>query len=115
MWARVVEIMLACWLAISPPVFYGADATSAQWAFDLAAAALIATLAAVSYWPPARLAHLGIILPALALIAFGMWASSPTPLDQNHIVVGLLLLLFAIIPNEATQPPRAWQDYTSRD
>jgi hypothetical protein len=27
---------------------------------------------------------------------------------QNDIVVGLLLLMFAIVPNHATRPPRDW-------
>jgi hypothetical protein len=112
MWARVVETMLACWLAISPLIFRGAEASAYLWSIDLAAAALIAVLALSSYWPPARHAHLGIILVALGLIAAGMLSAyPPTPPDQNHILTGLVLLLFAIVPNNATQPPDAWRTF----
>lgn len=115
MWARVVEVMIACWLAVSPPVFRGADASGACWAFDLVIAGLTATIALASYWPPTRHAHLLLIAVAGVLIGAGMWAPSPTPLDQNHILVGLLLLLFAIIPNEASRPPAAWHEYGQGD
>ncbi len=115
MWARVVETMFGCWLALSPLIFRGAEAPATLWAIDLAAAALVAVLALASYWPPARHAHLGLIGVGLALVAVGMATDyPPAPADQNHIVVGLLLLLFAIIPNEAAQPPRAWEEFDER-
>jgi hypothetical protein len=115
MWARVVETMLACWLAASPLVFERADATARLWAVDLAAAALVATFALASYWPPTRQAHLAIIAVALTLTAMGMWVPYPSPpTEQNHILVGLLLVLFAIIPNEASQPPKAWEEFEER-
>jgi hypothetical protein len=111
MWARVVETMLACWLAISPLIFRGAAATATLWMIDLATAALVALFALASFWPPTRHAHLAIIAVASALITAGMLSSyPPEPTDQNHILVGLLLLLFAIVPNEATHPPKAWQE-----
>jgi hypothetical protein len=116
MWARVVETMLACWLAISPLVFHRGDATATLWCIDLAAAALVAVLALASYWPPTRHAHVAIIAVALALIAAGMAAPyPPAPSDQNHLAVGLLLLLFAIVPNQAAQPPKAWQTFDSAE
>ena len=114
MWARVVEIMLACWLAISPAILHGASATAKLWTVDLATAALVATFALLSYWPPTRHAHLVTIAAALALIAAGMAPYPPAPPDQNHILVGLLLLLFAIVPNEASRPPRAWREVDER-
>jgi hypothetical protein len=110
MWARVVETMLACWLALSPLIFRRAEAPASLWAIDLAAAALIALFALASFWPPTRRAHLAILAVALALIAAAIAAPyPPAPSDQNHVLVGLLLLLFAIVPNEATQPPRSWR------
>jgi hypothetical protein len=30
---------------------------------------------------------------------------------QNNIIVALLLLMFAILPTEATLPPPAWRDF----
>jgi hypothetical protein len=45
----------------------------------------------------------------------GMWVPYPSPpTEQNHILVGLLLVLFAIIPNEASQPPKAWEEFEER-
>lgn len=37
----------------------------------------------------------------------------PTPPAlQNDIIVGWLLLMFAIIPNEANIPPRSWRKFS---
>lgn len=110
MWARDVEFMLACWLVASPFVFgHGADDTF-LWAHDLAVAAVVASLALLSYWRPTRYAHLGIVLVALWLIGYGRFAqgSPPPPALQNHMVIGMLLLMFAIVPNRAGEPPEAW-------
>jgi hypothetical protein len=110
MWARVVEFMLGVWLAISPFVFRHADDATTLWISDFASAALVATFALLSYWQPTRHAHLLTLLVALWLVGFGRFgASSPLPSGmQNEIVVGLLLLMFAIVPNDASSPPRHW-------
>ena len=109
MWARVVEVMLGCWLAVSPFVFrHGAD-DRLLWFSDLLSAFVVVVLALVSFWPPLRFAHLAIAAVGLWLIALGFLAPYPTaPAFQNDIVVGLLLLIFAIVPNEANQPPKPW-------
>lgn len=42
--------------------------------------------------------------------------SSPehvTPSLQNYILIGLLLLMFALIPNHASRPPRWWHSEAS--
>lgn len=110
MWARVVEFMLGCWLAISPFVFrYGPEDTF-QMMTDFALAAAITTLSLLSYWQPTRQAHLLTALLALGMIVYGRFAA-PVPIPaalQNYILVGLLLLMFAIVPNHASQPPPAW-------
>jgi hypothetical protein len=59
-----------------------------------------------------------LLLPVGAwLIAFGRFQQSPPlpPALQNDLVVGLLLLMFAIIPNEASLPPRAWRRFDVND
>jgi hypothetical protein len=39
-------------------------------------------------------------------------APYPTPPAlQNDLLVGVLLLMFAILPSEASLPPRSWRDY----
>ena len=111
MWARVVEFMLGCWLAISPFIFRHEDEW--LWITDFAAALTIGTLALVSYWPPLRHAHLLLAAFALLLASYGRFANG---LDgsqlsggyQNYIVIGLLLVMFAIVPNHATRPPQRW-------
>lgn len=113
MWARIIEVMLGCWLAMSPFIFHHGAEDGALWFNDLISALIVIVLALVSFWPPLRFAHVGNLAIALWLIAFGFWASPyPTPPAlQNDIIVGLLLLMFAIVPNEATRPPRPWRDF----
>jgi hypothetical protein len=110
MWARVIEFMLGCWFAISPFAFGHDDAEMAFWLTDLTAACLIMILSLASFWPPLRHAHLALVLVASWLILFGRFAISPPlpPAAQNYILVGLLLLMFALIPNNASDRPRHW-------
>lgn len=110
MWARVVEIMFGVWLAISPFVFAHDPGNRLLWASDFVCAVLVAMLAALSYWRPTRYAHLLTLAVGCWLVGYGrLGASTPLPPGmQNEIVVGLLLLMFAIVPNAASQPPMEW-------
>lgn len=112
MWARVVEVMLGCWLALSPFIFaHGAD-EPALWWNDLVSALVTMTLALCSFWRPLRYAHLGILGVGLWLVAYAyVTPPPPPPASQNHVVIGLLLLMLAIIPNDASQPPESWQEF----
>lgn len=116
MWARVVEVMLGCWLAVSPFVFRLSSEDRVLWFNDLFSALGVIVLALVSFWPPTQFAHVANFAIGLWLIAFGFFASSyPTPPAlQNDIIVGLLLLMFAIIPNHASRPPQPWHDFFAR-
>lgn len=113
MWARVVEVMLGCWLALSPFIFRHTADQQSFWFNDLACASAVIALALLSFWSKLRLAHLAIIAVALWLIGFGFLASlyPAPPALQNNIMVGLLLLMFAIIPNEASLLPEPWREY----
>lgn len=117
MWARVIEVMLGCWLAMSPFIFRHGAGDRVLWFTDLFSAIAVIVLALVSFWPPLRFAHVGNLVVALWLIAFGFWASPypALPALQNDIIVGLLLAMFAIIPNEATRPPRPWRVFFARE
>ena len=103
--------MSGMWLALSPFIF-GHDAREViLWVNDFAAASAIAIFALLSYWPPARYAHLLTVAVALWLLGFGRFGS-PAPIPpalQNEIAVGLLLLMFAIVPNYASMPPQPWR------
>jgi hypothetical protein len=115
MWARVIEVMLGCWLAVSPFIFRHAAEETALWRTDLGCALAVVALALLSFWHPLRRAHLAIGLVALWLVGFG-YLASPRPVPpafQNDLVVGLLLLMLAIIPSEASLPPERWRDFSA--
>jgi len=111
MWARHMEFALALWLAMSPFVFRHPGGELALWLHDFAAASVLATLSLVSHWRPLRRAHLLSLALATWLIVAGWWQSQgtglhPPPAYQNWLLVGLLLAMFAIVPSEASRPPR---------
>jgi hypothetical protein len=104
MWARVIEVMLGLWLAVSPFVFRHAADNTTLWINDFACGFAVVTLALVSFWRPLRYAHLAIALVALWLIVYGFITPYPAPpASQNHILLGLVLVMFAIIPNDTSE------------
>jgi uncharacterized membrane protein YdcZ (DUF606 family) len=111
MWSRVTEILLGCWLIASPVVFGHAHDDSARWIMDVGVGGAVVLLAAASYWRRTQHAHLLLLLVACVLIglAYSQFGDPP-PAAQNRASVGLLLLMFALIPNRATQPPPSWAD-----
>ena len=116
MWARVIEVALGCWLAMSPFIFRHAADDRALWVNDLLSATAIILFALLSFWRRLPFAHLASGLVGFWLIAFGFWVGPyPTPAAlQNDIMVGLLLLMFAIVPNKASLPPRPWREFKAR-
>ena len=116
MWARAVEVMLALWLAASPFIFGHSPAEPRLWWNDLVCAGLIMTLSLFSFWSRTTQAHLLNIAVALWLMGFGYFGFGypPPPAAQNDFALGILLLMLAIIPSHATQPPKRWIDYEAR-
>jgi hypothetical protein len=116
MWARVVEMMLGCWLIVSPWIFRHPTYETALWWIDIASGSLVVIFALFSFWERTYRAHLGTVLLALALGLFGRFAMPPEHVAaQNHVTVALLLLMLAIIPTEASRPPLKWREhYTAR-
>lgn len=112
MWSRVVEVMLGCWLLLSPFLFRHAAEKSALWANDLATGTAVILFGLLSYWRPTRHIHLLSLVVGGWLIAFAYWKGFGTslPASQNHLIVGLLLLMFAIIPNSASRPTIDWSE-----
>lgn len=111
MWQRVVEVMLALWLAISPFVFRVDDAAIATWVIDFGAAALVALFSLAAFWTPLRRANFGTMAVGLFLVGYGWLQGRPLPPpEQNHMMVGLLLFMFALIPSECMQPPPGWRE-----
>ncbi|MEZ6132953.1 MAG: SPW repeat protein [Planctomycetaceae bacterium] len=111
MWSRVVEVMLGVWLALSPFIFRHPGSEQGLWLNDLLCALAVITAATLSFWRPTGYAHLLQLVIAVWLIGFGYFAAPhPTPAAlQNNIIVGLMLLMFGIIPNDASHPPEAWR------
>jgi hypothetical protein len=111
MWARDLELALGLWLAVSPFVFAHPDGDSFLWTHDLACAAATVVLALLACGRRTRRAHLLELAIAAWLVAFGWLTASdtPTPASQNHIVVGLLVGMLAIVPSDASRPPRSWR------
>lgn len=114
MWSRVVEVMLGCWLLMSPFIFGHSPAQAPLWANDLACGSVVIVLGLLSYWRPTRHAHLLTLGVALWLIAFAyrMGFGTALPASQNHLILGCLLLMFAVIPNHAAQPSDGWDEAT---
>jgi hypothetical protein len=111
-WARNIELALACWLGLSPFIFRHGPDDTLLWVIDLSCAAAVGTFSLLSYVRRLEQIHLLNIAVAGVLVAAGfLVAPPPPPAAQNWVVVGLLLLLFAIVPNHAALPPRAWREY----
>lgn len=111
MWARVCELMLGCWLVISPLILRGTDRIGEFVWIDITVGSVIVLLSLLSFWRPARWAHLGTaaVAAGLALFAYFGFERPGPPAAQNELTVAYLLLIFAIVPNEATLPPEPWR------
>lgn len=110
MWSRMIEVLIGGWLCASPFVFRHPDLQSGWWINDLATGGCIIAFSLLSFWHPTRRAHLLNLLVATWLVAFAYFqglADAP-PASQNHLAVGVTLLMFAIIPNHASDPPESW-------
>jgi hypothetical protein len=112
MWARIVEIMLGCWLGVSPFVFHHSGEKPLYWIVDWSAATAVIAIGLASYLPRLRHLHLVTCLVGLGLCGYAYLGEPyPTPAAlQNHLVLGLLLLMSGLIPNQASQAPVAWRE-----
>lgn len=115
MWARYFELSLALWLGLSPFIMQHGRATW-HWVHDLGFAALIAVLALLSFRPGRERSHLWLLAVSAWLVGFGWWHAHGHPdggpaVYQNWIVVGLVLLLFAVVPSSASTPPKKTEDF----
>lgn len=111
MWARVVEFMLACWLAISPFIFRYPGNERFFWINDYICAFLIGLFAFLSFWHPLRKIHLlsigvGLWLIKVGYQTFPQLASAP---EENAMSIGILILMLAIVPSHSHMPPHSWQ------
>jgi len=113
MWPRFLEIVLGAWLLSSVVVWPGAG--HGIGTVNAVAGFATIALALLSFNRRLRAAHVGSILVAVFLIAWG-WSSVPRPgpaAAQNEILTGLLLALVAFAPSESGKPPPAWRKYVA--
>lgn len=111
MWARVVECMIGIWLLMSPFIFRHDPDATAIWINDFATGTIIIVVSLFSFWRPLKLIHWGLLAVGVWLVGFGRLSASP-PLPggyQNDILVGLIIVMMAVIPSEASQPPDTWR------
>jgi hypothetical protein len=110
MWPRVVEAMLGLWLMASPFIFrQPAESGGFPW-FDVLCglAILVLSLASFSEW--FGWAHLLTVAVGCSLMGLNYFSATPQAGPaQNQMVVGLLLAMLAIIPNDASLPPHGWR------
>jgi hypothetical protein len=110
MWPRVVEVMLGCWLIVSPFIFAHPAERTAWWVNDMASGLAIIVFALASHWRPLKRTHLLSAAVALWLISYAYFSPLyAAPAMQNTMVLGLLVGMMAIIPSEANRPPEGWR------
>jgi hypothetical protein len=110
MWPRVVELMLGAWLLVSVFVFAGTPGQEAYTFGDAVCGAAVIAASLLAFWRPLRRANVATLAVALWLVGYGYLAAARPgpPAAQNDLVIGLLLLLFAILPTEVNRPPDGW-------
>jgi hypothetical protein len=111
MWARVIELMLGVWLLLSPFIFRETAGAGDFRSTDVSTGSTVIVLSLLSFWQPLRRSHIATGVLALWLVIWAWFAAARPgpPAVQNEIVVGLLLLMLAIVPNEASSPPESWK------
>ncbi len=107
MWARISEIILGLWLLTSHFIF-----STNTWV-DIGSALLILLFAGLSYIDRLNKIHLSQVLPAgLLLYAAYIYPTPWLPIFmQNYIIIALCLLMFCIIPSNASDHPRPWKKF----
>lgn len=108
MWPRVVEMMLAAWLSVSPFVFPPKAGEEGRTYLEYAAAILMVTLASIACTDRGERLRWGNALIALVLIVMGYPRGDGA--GQNYLMVGLIVLMTAVIPSRATDPPARWRE-----
>jgi hypothetical protein len=111
MWARIAELLLGGWLIASPFVL-----SPERQLMELLCGSSFIVLAALSFTQRWRTAHRLSIVIALVLASAAYFGASypPSAAQQNDIITGLLVLMFAIVPSEASLPPRSWRSFHTR-
>lgn len=107
MWPRVVEVMIGAWLVITPLVFRGTEDVDRYAVNAVVSGSVVITASLMAFWR--RTAWMRLVTLAVSCWLAGHGYLSAVrpgpPAAQNEIMVGLLLLLFAVLPNDVNRPP----------
>lgn len=109
MWPRYSEAVLALWLIGSGWVLAYPDPAEYRLV-SVGAGVLILVLDLLSITLYKRYAYVLVLAVAAGLFAFSFWiAPAEAPGTENLVTVALLLIIFGVLPTEATQPPPSWK------
>jgi hypothetical protein len=113
MWARTVEFMLACWLAVSPFIFHYPSEDRFLWVSHLSCAFFTALFSLLSFSDRLRKIHyLNLIVATwLWFSGYDNFPALALPPQENSVAIGLLLLMLAMVPSHAHLPPRSWEKF----
>lgn len=107
MWPRVVEVMLGVWLVITPLVFRGTEDVERYALNAVVSGSVIITASLMAFWRRTGWMRLVTLAASCWLAGHGyLSAVRPgPPAAQNEIMIGLILLLFAMLPNHVNREP----------
>lgn len=114
-WPRILEIVLGCWLLMSPFVFGHHPEEPSVWINEMVCGALVIVVSSMSISRRFFRLYLVNIPIALWLIGHAYFQIPPPahapPWLQNDLITGMLLGMMAIIPSDTSRPPREWQEF----
>ena len=113
-WPRYCEMLLGLWLLMAHRILKYEDPDVFR-TVNIAAATGILLLDIVSVTFYKRYAHLAVLGIAFGLLVHAYFVAPAEAIGtQNNILVALLLLMFAILPTEATLPPQSWRQFREK-
>lgn len=114
-WPRVVEIVVGCWLIMSPFIFGHYPVHREFWLNDMICGALIIVISTMSISKRFFRLYLLNLVIALWIILYAYFQIPPPhhapPWLQNELIAGLILGMIAIVPSDTSRPPREWQEF----
>lgn len=115
MWARILELILACWLFISTFILSYPQADSFMLTAHWACAGLIFLFSLLSFWRPLGKMHLFNIGIAFCLIGLGFttFPQMAGAAEQNSVILGILLLILGVVPSHCNDPSPSWQKFSA--
>lgn len=114
-WPRVLEIVVGCWLIMSPFIFGHYPAHAQFWVNDMICGALVIVISTMSISRRFFRLYLVNLVIALWIILYAYFQIPPPQHApawlQNDLIAGLILGMIAIVPSDTSRPPREWQEF----